>query len=257
MNTRQKAIADYLTQAQEVSIPALVERFSASEATIRRDLAYLESEGKIFRTFGGARTAQGIFMAAKSFQERMQKCVAEKKRIAEAAASLIQPNMTIALDNGTTTWVLATLLGSIAPLTVITSSLPIIQAMSDFAGVSLMSMGGKLRLRNMDFVGSVTCENFRNWHTDISFVSGDSLRPRQGVYKIEDESASIVQAISFSTDKTVAVMDHTKINRNVGACLALPADRLSVLLTDRSLLTDGLFDGVTYKVEFVDCMEEG
>jgi DeoR/GlpR family transcriptional regulator of sugar metabolism len=254
MKSRRIGILGLLSRSEEVPLSTLVMEFKASEATIRRDLAQLETEGKIIRTFGGARMARDMFLSAKSFQERTKKEVDEKKKISESAIALITPGMTIALDNGTTTWMIATLLRNISPLTVITNSLPIINAMSDLLGIDLISVGGRLRLRNLDFIGNITTEILRNWHTDIAFVSGDSIRPLQGIYKIEDESAAIVQAMCFSSNKIVAVMDHTKIDKPIGSYLALPATKLDLLITDRAggALSAETFANTPYEVQLVE-----
>jgi len=252
MTKRQLEILDLLSRCEELSFGELIKKLGISEATIRRDLGQLETSGKIIRTFGGARITRDIFLSAKSFQERMKKETDEKRNISERAIALIEPGMTIALDNGTTTWLIATLLRNISPLTIITNSLPIINAMSEVQGIDLISVGGKFRLRNLDFIGIMATEMLRKWHTDIAFVSGDSFRPGQGVYKMEDESAAIVQGMCFSSNKIVAVMDHTKINRPVGSYLALPASKLDLLITDRtSTLDEGLFEGSPHEVTFV------
>jgi len=52
---RRESIQELLRERGEVSVLAFVKELTASEATIRRDLAALEEAGVVTRTFGGAR----------------------------------------------------------------------------------------------------------------------------------------------------------------------------------------------------------
>jgi DeoR/GlpR family transcriptional regulator of sugar metabolism len=60
---------------------------------------------------------------------RRQLAVAEKRAIAGAAAALLQPGMSVLLEDSTTTLALAELAADLDPLTVITNVAPIIQLM--------------------------------------------------------------------------------------------------------------------------------
>lgn len=232
MNKRQTIILDLLEQNQVITVGDLVTRFSVSEATIRRDLAQLEGKNKLIRTFGGARILTDLSIAAQSFNERKQKNISEKQQIVEEAAKLITPGMVIALDNGTTTWMIASCLKNRTPLTVVTSSLAIVQTLHNIPDITIMLIGGKFRLRNIDFIGNSTIEGFKKWHTNIAFISGDAIRLRRGIYKIEEGSAAIISAMAFSSDMIVGVLDYTKIENPNAPCLGIKAEELDLLITN-------------------------
>jgi DeoR family ulaG and ulaABCDEF operon transcriptional repressor len=50
---RQKQILTLLTRQGRLSVTEIVEQFSISEATVRRDLESLASQGKLLRVHGG------------------------------------------------------------------------------------------------------------------------------------------------------------------------------------------------------------
>ncbi|MCA9436963.1 MAG: DeoR/GlpR transcriptional regulator, partial [Candidatus Omnitrophica bacterium] len=84
-HNRHGEIVDHLTQAGEASVLDLARRFHVSLMTIRRDLAQLESAGKLTRTHGGAVLSKaGIVEFA--FQEQGRQRAAEKCAIAKEAA---------------------------------------------------------------------------------------------------------------------------------------------------------------------------
>lgn len=233
MNKRQGSILDLVERNQRISVSEIVAQFKVSEATIRRDLALLEEQGKLIRTFGGARNINDLPITAKSFSDRKQKNTSEKKRIADEAVKLIEPGMVIALDNGTTTWMIATYLKQKSPLTIITSSLAILQTLHNIPDITLLFIGGKFRLRNLDFIGDATAEGYKRWNADISFISGDSIRLRRGIFKIEEESATIANTMILIADKIVGVLDYTKIENPNAPYLGVKADDLDLLITNR------------------------
>ncbi len=233
MNKRRARIYELVKQEREISVQKLVTIIGASEATIRRDLILLENEMKIFRTFGGARIIDDFTKAAHSFKERAENNYFEKQRIAEKAAEYVKPEMVISVDNGTTTWMITKYLRNVAPLTIITNSLPIVQSLYDIPDITLICTGGRFRDRNIDFIGNTAVNTFQKWHTDIAFISGDSMEPSVGVYKREEESAAIVEAMTFSTNKSIVLLDSTKYLSRKASFLALHENKIDILITNK------------------------
>ena len=58
LSKRQNQILSILAEEGEATVEQLMRRFQVSDMTIRRDLVSLEGEGKIERTWGGARIAR-------------------------------------------------------------------------------------------------------------------------------------------------------------------------------------------------------
>src|SRR3546814_20485171 len=96
--------------------------------TIRRDLDELEREGLLIRTHGGALAPEGVGDHAidreePAFEARLRHNQAAKQRIADLAAGLLDGSQTVALDVGTTTYLLPQLVAARPGLTGFTSSL--------------------------------------------------------------------------------------------------------------------------------------
>ena len=86
-----------------VLVSELSDALGISRITIRKDLDYLESKGLVQRTHGGALSPQGSMLLDPSLQEKEQKQLKEKQRIAKTAASLVEEGQCVLLDSGTTT----------------------------------------------------------------------------------------------------------------------------------------------------------
>ena len=118
---RQKQILSLLTKQGRLSVAEIVEQFSVSEATARRDLESLASEGKVQRVHGGAIAAEQA-PPELPILERESEQADEKIRIGRATAELIADNETVFLGSGTTVLEAAKYLRDRKHLTVISLS---------------------------------------------------------------------------------------------------------------------------------------
>jgi DeoR/GlpR family transcriptional regulator of sugar metabolism/nucleoside phosphorylase len=88
---------------------------------------------------GLIRTNAGYSLPIAHIAYRRKRALAAKTAIARAAASLVRPQMRIAIDGGTTTLAIAEQLieridaGALSTLTVVTNSIAVIQSFADFA----------------------------------------------------------------------------------------------------------------------------
>jgi DeoR/GlpR family transcriptional regulator of sugar metabolism len=80
---RQQRIAQLVRESGSVTVATLEREFGVSSATVRRDLAELERQGKVRRTHGGA-VMPGVAQHEDSFQQRLGEAVEAKKRLARA-----------------------------------------------------------------------------------------------------------------------------------------------------------------------------
>jgi DeoR family transcriptional regulator, aga operon transcriptional repressor len=221
-----------LERSKEISIPALTRELAISEATVRRDLALLESRGVIIRTIGGARLKDKPSLVARTFDERVQRNRREKEAIASRAAGLVTPGMVVAIDSGTTGLLVAASLKTKHPLTVITSALGVIEELGAVDGITLFCFGGQFRRENLDFIGDHVREQFESVHVDMAFLGGDALvLGGRGMYANDYLTSLVSRAICSSCERCVVVMDHTKLSAH-GTFLAVPAKDIDVVITD-------------------------
>ena len=130
---RQKQILSLLTKQGRLSVTEIVEQFSISEATARRDLESLASQGKVQRVHGGVIAVEQA-PPELPILERENEQADEKTRIGRAAANLIADNETVFLGSGTTVLEVARNLRDRKNLTVITNSLPVLNALAGHQG---------------------------------------------------------------------------------------------------------------------------
>ena len=85
---RRNQIKELITHAGRVKVDILSARFGVSDVTIRGDLKYLEDQGVILRSYGGAQIREPVGTDISILQKRKLHAD-EKRRTGAAAAELI------------------------------------------------------------------------------------------------------------------------------------------------------------------------
>ena len=228
---RQKKIREMLEAEEFLDMERLSGQLAASESTIRRDLAVLESEGVLKRVYGGA-MAMHTKDHSLDFAWQSEHMAAEKRRIGAVAASLIEDNQTIILDGGSTVAAVARALAG-RSLHVITNSLPIAEIFGDSRQVEITLTGGYLYPRLRATLGPL-CEQV------LSSVSADVLI--MGIGGVTETGFSNSNTLIVGPElkmiqaarKLIIVTDHTKFGRGSVIHLA-PLDLADAVITDSGL----------------------
>jgi DeoR/GlpR family transcriptional regulator of sugar metabolism len=230
---RRAQIAALLQRQPRVSNADLARRFRTHIMTVRRDLETLEREGRVVRCYGGAVPAHRITLEF-AFDARYQRRIAEKQRIAEAAAALVRGGQVLFLDTGTTTLEVARAVARRAmKCRVATSSLVVASALWACQTVELHLIGGQVRQGSPDMVGPAGEILLGMLTADIAFLGSDGLDPATGSYADDFETARVTTCMAEHARRVVVVSDAEKLGRR-GGVRCLPIKRLQTLITDRS-----------------------
>ena len=213
---RHRRILQLLENEGNVKVDNLSERFEVSQVTIRKDLAELEEQGLLQRTYGGAVYSHRSRFNV-SFLEKLQIEAPRKDAIAQLALNYIHEGDTIVLDAGSTTLSLARALqGKLRSLYVITNSVPAALELSR-AGYEILLIGGQVRNHSLALIGPVAVKTLESFHADRAFLgtSGISLSHGHSTPNLLD--AEVKQAMMRSADETYVLTDSSKFGH---ACLA-------------------------------------
>jgi DeoR family transcriptional regulator, aga operon transcriptional repressor len=227
---RQQQILLLLQQQQRVSVQALCDQFRISEATARRDLDTLATQGKVERVHGGAIL---ITRAPPELPilERQGEQADEKQHIGRAAAALVQDNETVFLGSGSTVLEVARALHERRGLTVITNSLPIINLLTHETDLTLVSLGGMLRHSELSFIGHITEQALAEVRADKVIIGTHAISLEQGLTNDYLPETMTDRAILRVGRELIVVADHTKFE-SISAALLAPIERIHTLVTD-------------------------
>lgn len=207
---RQNEILAILRAMQkEFHVEELAHMLGVSALTIRRDLKQLSLDKSIIRTHGGCLAA-----GRASFEARYYKKVAlnfeMKQAIGKTAAQLVATGETILINDGSTTYHLATYLGGRGPLTVYTNSLAMISELSRFAGIKLTILGGDYNPGLYSISGSLTENMLDLLHFDTVFLGVDAIDETGRCMVGVSAEASMTKAMLRSGTRKILLADHTK-----------------------------------------------
>jgi DeoR/GlpR family transcriptional regulator of sugar metabolism len=227
---RQKQILSLLTQQGRLSVIEIVKQFSISEATARRDLESLASQGKAQRVHGGVIAVEQA-PPELPILEREGEQHEEKARVGHAAASLIADKETIFLGSGTTVLEVARNLRKRKNLTVITNSLPVLNMLAGIEEITVISLGGMLRESELSFIGHITEQALAEIRADKVFMGTRGVSLEHGLTNDYLQETLTDRAIMKSGREVIIVADHTKVNR-MSTVLLAPWNSIRTFVTD-------------------------
>lgn len=209
---RQLEIVQRLRTDGATSVDDLARLLQVSPATIRRDLQRLDEAYQITRVHGGAIIPSDDSEDAD--RERPFAIVAaddtpDKRAVARVAATLVNDGDVVLLDVGTTTQLLARELRG-RRVTVMTSSLAVLDVLRDDPTVELILLGGWVRRAYHSLVGVLTEDALRQVHADLAFLGVSGVRRDGVVLDTTLVEVPVKRAMIEAADRSVLLADKHK-----------------------------------------------
>lgn len=184
---RQNLIIEKLRISRVVSVNDLAKEFKTTEMTVRRDLALLEKQGMLKRSYGGAILSEKVGLES-DFAIRQAENSDIKALMGQRAASLITSGECIGIDVGTTSLEIAKYIKHIPDLNVITASIPVINELSDAKNVKIICTGGEFSHKDLSLTGHNAIRTIREYTLDKMFigVAGISFDHGYTLFSMQD-----------------------------------------------------------------------
>lgn len=198
-----------------VHVTDVAAELGVSEMTIRRDFVELEREGALTRTRGGAMldtdSAQPVIDSEEpAFAARLRNHQEEKLRIAAMAAELVDRRLSVALDVGTTTHLLAQALADRSNVKFFTSSLRTALLLGE-ASREVYVPAGQIRGEEMSICGPAARAEFEGYWFDIAFI-GVSGITAEGIYDYSLEDSELKRVYLRRSARKVVLCDSSKFH---------------------------------------------
>jgi DeoR/GlpR family transcriptional regulator of sugar metabolism len=167
--------------------------------------------GRLERVHGGAVSLGQASSHEPGFLVKSSLMTAEKRAIAEHAATLVEPGSAVAISAGTTTYELARCLRTVPDITVVTNSVPVAQLLheSSTPGQTVVLTGG-LRTPSDALVGPVAVSALRNLHVDLLFLGAHGVDGRTGLTTPNLVEAETNRALVASARHVCLLADSSK-----------------------------------------------
>ncbi|MBO9455148.1 DeoR/GlpR transcriptional regulator [Paracoccus sp. R12_1] len=226
---RRQLIAETVIAEGTMRIEDLVDRFGISLMTAHRDLDELAARGLLRKTRGVVSAAPtSLIESSDAYRESRQG--AEKSAIAALAVQQIEPGQAVFLDDSTTVSRMVPHLGTKVPLTVITNSLLMMNALKGIRDLTLLGLGGQFHHWCNAFMGHVTTQEIRNLRADTAFISLSAITDGI-VFHQSPEMVETKRAMWGSARTRILLADHTKFERRALHAMG-PLDDFDMVIVD-------------------------
>jgi DeoR/GlpR family transcriptional regulator of sugar metabolism len=233
---RQQFIDRFIEEHGRARVVDLAERFGVSAVTIRKDLAALESQGRLTRAHGGAITVVGHRPeSAFDVRERLQR--EAKDAIGRLAASQIADGESIAFDASTTALAVARHLkarGGWVQLTVITNGLRIASELAGFPGITVAMPGGFVRWEALSVVGQLGDGVFRKVNVQKAFLGAAGFSLESGLSDATEDEAQIKRFMAEAAREVIGIVDSSKWGRAAFATFCRTEDMTRIITDDEA-----------------------
>jgi DeoR family transcriptional regulator of aga operon len=232
---RRREILGVMHRDGRVLVKELARQFRISQITIRKDLEFLDGQGVIQRTHGGALPVQAGALLDPTLREKEKLHRKQKTQIALVAARLVEEGQSVLLDSGTTTTAIARALKNknMERLTVITNAINIA---AELAGthIEVILTGGMLRKNSFSLVGPLAERTLRQLSADILFLGVDGFDTKAGLFTPNLLESEVNRAMVEIARRTIAVCDSSKFGRR-SLCNIMPVAAVDEVITDKQI----------------------
>lgn len=233
---RKREILELLDISGKVKVRELSEMLKVSTETIRRYLEELHEDGKLKKVYGGA-IKTSFYNEEPTSIEREIINAEEKNDIGLMAVNIVNDNDVIAIDDGSTPLQLAKNLRNKRNLTILTTSVTSLTVLTDLHYQNLFSgkiiiLGGEINTNHHRITGPLTLQMLDNLYVDKYFISADGVSLKEGITGYDYSKGMVTKKLMQHADKSILLIDSTKINKRTHYKMADLAD-INMVISDK------------------------
>jgi DeoR/GlpR family transcriptional regulator of sugar metabolism len=196
----------------------------------------LEGHGLIRRTHGGAYPVDGAAFET-TVTRSAEYLLAEKRRIAAAAANALGDAGTLYVDEGFTPSLVASELVTLnAQLTVVTSSLLVARMLAPVPSISVILLGGRVRGGSLATVDHWAISMLSDLVIDLAILGTNGISRDRGLTTPDPAVSAVKHKVVEVSRRRLLVSVHTKFGVN-SFCKFAEVGDFETLVTDVGLST--------------------
>lgn len=230
---RQNKIVELLNKNGSFKMAELAEMLDVSKETIRRDLIYLNEQGRVKKSYGGAVAYE---LNTKAMSSRLVKDLPIKTAICQKALSFIPEQGVIYLDTGSTVTCLAHMLNDKSGLTIITNSLSAANALIDSANTVIVT-GGQINSTNMSLEGYQTSNFLSTVKFELALFGSNGFEGHKGPTTCDFLDVQSKQT-ALSNARTSIVLAEGSKGSTTSLTQYTSWNKIDYLITDSSIPED-------------------
>lgn len=207
---RHEALLELLERRRRLPIGDLLRALRCSPATLRRDLADLERDGRLVRFHGGA--AHPLYLRGEaSLEQRSREQIADKRAMGRLAADLVAADATVFIDAGTSCLEAGRNVLARRDVTIVTNSLALAEA-ARAGNARVLCLGGEVRGVTGALVGALSQSWVDHLNLDVALLGASGLS-EDGPSTTELGESAIKQAVLRRARRAILLADGGKWGR--------------------------------------------
>lgn len=231
---RIQLLAKDIIQHPNQTLNELAQKYNVSVMTVRRDLATIHDNNLIDNYYS---SLTKVSAPDYRFGEEQIRHFETKEKIAQYAVSMLSPNETVILDNGTTIELMAALIPDDLPLTVICYSNSVISKLCNKKNITLISAGGVYHPESETFESSEGVELLKRLRAQKMFMSCSGIHQSLGLTCYYPYEVAMKQAAISSSYQKILVTDSSKIDI-IKSSFFTRLDNIDMFITDSDISND-------------------
>jgi len=239
---REQRIISLLESRGEISVNELSNLMDVSVSTLRKQLAVMQANGLVIRTYGGVMSVNRV--PDETFDSKLHKNISEKRRIAEKACAMVPAGASVALGSGTTVYGLSNLLDNLSSGTIYTNSMQAADYLSRCPSLEVHISGGIIRSQTGTIIGNEVAEYFRSLKVDYAFIGCDAIDSNGEVFSENLSVASVEKMILLSAKHKYILCDTSKLGKTAVAHIVSLKD-IDGLITCHGATDNNIYEYMT------------
>jgi DeoR/GlpR family transcriptional regulator of sugar metabolism len=229
MTERHNRILEILAQNHRIEVASLAEILDVSQVTVRKDLDHLEERGLVRRQHGFA-----CFGSFDDVGRRMALHYDIKRRIAKAAAELVEDEETVMIESGSCCALLAEeLANNKRDVTIVTNSAFIANHVRHAPYGRVILLGGEYQKSSQVVVGPITRKNSEFFMADKFFIGTDGFTQKYGFTGKDHYRAQAVRDMAEQVKQIIVLTESEKFFRQGVEGLVRTEDTRAVFTDDK------------------------
>ena len=227
---RKKTILDLLEINDTLSIHDLENLLDSSTATIRRDLAEMEKEGLLTRTWGGIKKID----TPETIREnslKHHKMENYQQVIGKIAAELVDDNDMIFIGSGMTTLAMISYLEK-KNIHVVTNGIPQLEALHR-KNIQALLLCGFFKEYSRSLVGKETVEMLKQYKFDKAFLGVNGFDDDLCLLSADEYEDSIKHICIENSKKVFLLAGNNKFSRTAYYSVSADQAQDAVIITDQ------------------------
>ncbi|MDY3303438.1 MAG: DeoR/GlpR family DNA-binding transcription regulator [Clostridia bacterium] len=233
-NLRRKEICTILKKQSAVTTVSLSKLFGVSVETVRKDLLMLEKSGELERVHGGAVPRSSV-IETKTFLQRLENNVSEKREMSVTAAKYVKNGDIIAVDTGSTAKeFIEALKENLDRVTIVTHSIDVFEAACNYKNFDIILCGGFYLKDENSFYGDFALNMLDNIRVGKAFIFPASISLNNGIYDSNILLAQMQRKMISCANEVIIAADSSKFEKS-------SLIKVSDMSTKYTYITDSAF----------------